>query len=56
LKTQPSTFGESLYTLKKAKLDVRVGGEDFLSMRFGVHSERKTVVVIECHVLGDPGF
>jgi hypothetical protein len=56
LKFQPHSFGETLYTLKQAKLEVRVGGEDFLSVRFGVHLEKKLVIVIECHVLGDPGF
>jgi hypothetical protein len=45
-----------LYTLKDAKLEVRVGGEDFLSARFGVHLEKNVVVVIEIHVLGEPGF
>jgi hypothetical protein len=54
LKFEPFAFGECLYTLKQANLEVRVGGEEFLSVRFGVHLEKNLVIVIECHVLGDP--
>jgi hypothetical protein len=56
LKHKPRSVGEPLYTLKDANIEVRIGGQDFLSARFGVHLEKSLVVVTECHVLGEPGF
>jgi hypothetical protein len=56
LRSDPRSVGEILYTLKKASLEVRLGGEHFLFLRFGVHIKERLVFVIDCHVLGDPGF
>ncbi len=56
LRSDPRSVGEILYILKKASLEVRLGGENFLFLRFGVHLKEKLVFVIDCHVLGDPGF
>lgn len=56
LRSDPRSVGEILYTLKKAGLEIRLGGENFLFLRFGVHLKEKLVFVIDCHVVGDPGF
>jgi len=56
LKLHPFRLGEPLYTLKLSRLEVRLGGTEFLVARFGLLLDRRMVFVMDCYVLGDPGF
>jgi hypothetical protein len=54
LQYQPEEFGERLYTLRDARLEVRVGGKGPLSVNFAVHTEEPIVFVKRFDLLRGP--
>jgi hypothetical protein len=56
LHKDPLHFGEALFRLKPAGLEVRVGGVRFLFERYGVDEQRRLVYVIDCTVASGTGL
>jgi hypothetical protein len=51
LQSDPLEFGEPLYTLRHAGLEVRAGAFNLLGVRYGVDRARRLVYVVEFKLL-----
>ena len=54
LRSDPLMFGEPLYNLKSANLQVRICNEKFLFVRFAVDKQRRLIYVADC--IGSPSL